>query len=742
MPPVARHGRAIDGGQSPLAYLPIRSVERRRWSAELTGPATAGLVLHGVGGIGKSTLAAGIAARVGRLEPETLTTVIGGEVSVDTFLSGVGAALHEDSAVAGLGRVRAEAVKAADRVDLPWAQRLAMLREHVLGQRPVLVVLDDFDDNLSAESGQWIVRDPALACLLASAADAPYQIRLLITCRHRFTLPVANGQALGFRYLGPLSRFAAAELVTSLPALRLLGEQELDHAWRLLGGHPRSMEYLDALLATGRVRFPDVARRLAGAIQARTGQPILRKGPDAPTELPQAAAEATALAASDLLLGELFGQLSVDAQGLLIGASVYRSPVGHDSLLLPGGQSRRPAGLDGLVAECAAAGLLTADSSCEHPSVFVHRWTACELHRRLADDQRVHEVTEAHRRAAEYWRRRITACPQDRHAPPEASYHLLQADDLARLYQPAARRKVHAVSGRLRLLGLAAMAVVVAALLAVQATDLFSERHLPSSVALTRAGAPATLAAMVRSQAAAWIAHQVNRDAIVSCDPAMCLALQAQGVATGSLLVLRPAASDPLGSDVVVATAAVRSQFGSRLASVYAPGIIASFGSGELRIDVRAVAPDGTAAYQAALSADVAARRKAGRQLLRNQRVSVSAAARNELLTGEVDTRLLTILAALAVAGPVQVRAFGDGGPRASPGLPLRSAVVAASAAATTGGATGLPSMLAFVRAQRPPYLPAHAGIVAGGAGAAVLRIEFSAPSPAGLLQTQPAPPS
>jgi hypothetical protein len=245
----------------------------------------------------------------------------------------------------------------------------------------------------------------------------------------------------------------------------------------------------------------------------------------------------------------------------------------------------------------------------------------------------------------------------------------------------------------------------------------------------------------VRGQAAAWIAQQVSRDAIVSCDPAMCWALEAHGVVAGSLLVLRPAAADPLGSDVVVATAAVRSQFGSRLASVYAPGIIASFGSGDMRIDVRAVGPDGAAAYQAALGADVAARREAGRQLLRNQRISVSAAARNQLLTGEVDTRLLTTLAALAAAGPVQVRAFGDGGPRASPGLPLRAAMVAARAAATIGGATGLPAMLAFVRAQRPPYLPAHAGIVAGSVGASVLSIEFSAPSPVGLLQTQPAPP-
>ena len=76
-------------------------------------------------------------------------------------------------------------------------------------------------------------------------------------------------------------------------------------------------------------------------------------------------------------------------------------------LLLPAGQPRQAAGLTGLVAECAAAGLLTADYSGELPSVFVHRWTATELHRRLAREQRGEEIADAHRRAAEYWRWRI-----------------------------------------------------------------------------------------------------------------------------------------------------------------------------------------------------------------------------------------------------------------------------------------------------------------------------------------------
>jgi hypothetical protein len=117
-------------------------------------------------------------------------------------------------------------------------------------------------------------------------------------------------------------------------------------------------------------------------------------------------------------------------------------------------------------------------------------------------------------------------------------------------------------------------------------------------------------------------------------------------------------------------------------------------------------------------------------------------AARSELAAGQIDTRLLITLAAVAATEPVQVMAFGDSGPGASPGMPLRAVELAAPAVAsgTAGGTAGVQTMLAFVRAQRPPYLPAQAGIVRGPGGSSVLSIEFAAPSPAGLLQTQPVP--
>ncbi len=733
LPHYARHAKTAELEPPAATFLPIRSAERRRWSAELTSPATAGLVLHGVGGIGKSALAAQIAERVGRLEPDCVTTILSGEVTADAFLAGVAAALRRHPKAAARGGSTAEAVAAAGRTELPWAQRFALLRRRVLDQVPVLLVLDNFDDNLSLEAGTCTIRDPSLIELLTSWADPPHRGRVLITCRHRFAVPETAASRLGFRHLGPLSRSGAIELAMSLAALGLLGEEELDRAWRLLGGHPRAMEYLDALLLTGDTRFTALAERIAGAIEEHADRPAGRHGLAAPTELPLPTAETAALAVADLLLGDLFDRLSAEAQGLLISASVYRAPIGRDVLLLPVGQYS-PAELAGLLDECRATGLLAADPADDPPSAFVHRWTAFELHRRLAERQRGGEVIEAHRRAAEYWRWRITACPHDHRAARETSYHLLQVSDLTR--QTPAEDRHQSRPRRLRPFLLAAIAMALAAFLAAEASGALSDRNQVPRLQAAADGTAASPADAIRHQAAAWVASQVSGGAIVACDPAMCSALLAQGVTAGNLLVLRSAATDPLGSDVVMATAAVRSQFGARLASVYGPEVIASFGSRELRIDVRAVAPDGAAAFQRALAADLAARRAAGSQLLRNSRIGTSPGARAALLAGQVDSRLLITLAALAVSGPLQIESFGGSGPRAGPDAPLRTGELGAPGGAPAAAAS-LRNMLAFVRAQRPPYLPARAGIVRDAHGLPVLSVEFAAPSPVGLLQTQ-----
>jgi hypothetical protein len=241
-------------------------------------------------------------------------------------------------------------------------------------------------------------------------------------------------------------------------------------------------------------------------------------------------------------------------------------------------------------------------------------------------------------------------------------------------------------------------------------------------------------AAVARTSAAAWVVHQVAADAIVSCDPQMCAALETAGIPAGRLFILGNGHPDPLGSDVIVSTAAVRSQFGARLDSVYAPVVLASFGTGSAQAAIRVVAPDGAAAYLTSLRADVAARVSAGSQLLQNSRIHPSAAARQALAAGQVDSRLLTAFAALATMHTVEVLDFGAPAAGASPGMPLRSATLAPGPRGLPHRPNTLDSLASYLGAQLTPFRPAQITVLRLASGRSLLNIEFSAPGPLGLL--------
>jgi hypothetical protein len=158
--------------------------------------------------------------------------------------------------------------------------------------------------------------------------------------------------------------------------------------------------------------------------------------------------------------------------------------------------------------------------------------------------------------------------------------------------------------------------------------------------------------------------------------------------------------------------------------------VLASFGAGATRIDIRVVASDGGAAYQAELAADLRDRQVAGDQLIGDLRIGLTPSARSQLAAGSVDSRLLMTLAMLGGSASMRIQGFSDTGPGASPGLPLRTVrLVASTANART--------MVSFFHAQRAPYLPRRVSMAPGPAGQAELTVQFAAPSPLGLLQPQ-----
>ncbi len=182
------------------------------------------------------------------------------------------------------------------------------------------------------------------------------------------------------------------------------------------------------------------------------------------------------------------------------------------------------------------------------------------------------------------------------------------------------------------------------------------------------ASGPSAATATAQAQAAAWTAAELSPVQAIACDPGMCNALAAHGVTRSRLRSFRPAAAAPAAG--VIAASAADARLGQD-----APVLLASFGTGTSEMQVRAWYPGGAAAYQAALRSDLASRRAAGSQLLHSGRIQATAAGTAQLRAGQVDSRMLVVLALLASQRSWWVVAFGD----ASPGCAGRGGAVPAS---------------------------------------------------------------
>ena len=285
--------------------------------------------------------------------------------------------------------------------------------------------------------------------------------------------------------------------------------------------------------------------------------------------------------------------------------------------------------------------------------------------------------------------------------------------------------------------GLAALIVIPALVigsLTVVAVRHFTGTGRPPSAAAAGQEAATRHEAAVRGQAAAWVAQQVSPGVAVSCDQLMCAALEAHGLPSRDLLVLGPLSRDPRSSAVVVETGAVRALFGTSLDRAWAPAVLASFGSGSAGITVRVVASHGAVAYQTALASDMAAAKAAGARLLADRRITVQTSARSQLTGGLVDLRLMSALTALSRHLPVSVVGFGNVGPGVSAGVPLRYADLTPTGPTSQAGGQTQAGYARSVRSALSgldtSFRPVRTVPVVLPDGQAVLRVEFTAPSP------------
>ena len=277
----------------------------------------------------------------------------------------------------------------------------------------------------------------------------------------------------------------------------------------------------------------------------------------------------------------------------------------------------------------------------------------------------------------------------------------------------------------------AAAAVAAVVVAAVAIATVFPHRGAsPGQTTARHPGAspPLNTEAAVRNQAVTWIMHQVSRGAVVGCDAQVCTDLHSRGMPYANLLTLGSQSNDPLGATLVVDTAAVRAQFRDRL-HVWAPAIIAAFGSGNAKIEIRLEFPGGATSYRADQPKYARAREALDAQLLTNNHIKLSATAQTQLRSGNIDPRLPELIALMVHYHPLQIIDFAGQSPGGGPASLLRSMDLAtANPPAHLTPSAYINWMRSFIRAQRSKYRPALTLVTLRGQ--TVLRIGYGAPSP------------
>ncbi|WP_437728926.1 tetratricopeptide repeat protein [Sorangium sp. So ce861] len=234
-------------GRRRLVQRLLRIVVRGQDLEQKTGTRdVAGACVFGMRGVGKSCVVGRAIERAKQHTPELGVVVVHGAIDERAVLD----AFQEAVAVGG-GDAIAEKLLA--RADERVFQRVRRLMEH-WRRRPVVVVLDDFEQNLDpGTSGPWLVKPEAAALLEALLPTCVTgKPKLLITSTAEFRVPWSNERALAFVPVGALDEAAVRKLWARGRASNELANVSLE-GWHdladRLGRNARVLAWARALLA-------------------------------------------------------------------------------------------------------------------------------------------------------------------------------------------------------------------------------------------------------------------------------------------------------------------------------------------------------------------------------------------------------------------------------------------------------------------------------------------------------------
>jgi tetratricopeptide (TPR) repeat protein len=294
-------------------YFVGRRRELQQCLQALQSNETIGVLIYGMGGVGKSSLAARLCDRLVELEPVVLVGTAN-ESRLTPQLTPWLPSQNQSSMDSSFDQLSMSTMGMAGggfTASQPQNQSLSLLQilmKIATNKQPLLLVFDDFESNLVASENRYTLK-PGTADLLRKLVTAIRESnlphRILITSRCSFSFPEAEA----FFQL-PLASLQGVEWQKKCQYVQYfyrnaaIPQSIRDRALQLAGGNPRLLEGFYQILAEAN---PENLENL---------EPLLQK-------LEQTAAELRA----DSFVTELFSRQPVALQNMLKLASVYPLPV-------------------------------------------------------------------------------------------------------------------------------------------------------------------------------------------------------------------------------------------------------------------------------------------------------------------------------------------------------------------------------------------------------------------------------